>query len=97
MTDDFRAQITREDIEEALAALDRGESHSFGPSTFYDLLERGKPYPPKAVLGLAARRALGRPLRRSGHLPPRLQARFVITSRPAPSSPSARPPVRRRW
>jgi hypothetical protein len=63
MAEDFRAQITREDIEEAIAALDRGEPHAFGPSTFYDLLEAGRRYPPKAVVGLAARRALGRALR----------------------------------
>jgi hypothetical protein len=63
MAEDFRAQITREDIEEAIAALDRGEPHAFGPSTFYDLLEGGRRYPPKAVVGLAARRALGRALR----------------------------------
>jgi len=34
MTDDFRAQITREDIKEALAALDRGESHGFDRPSF---------------------------------------------------------------
>ena len=61
---DIRDQITREDIREAIAALDRGEPHAFGPSTFYDLLlDDGRRYPPKAVVGLAARRALGRPLR----------------------------------
>jgi hypothetical protein len=63
MSDDFRSRITREDIEQALAALDRGESHAFGPSTFYDLLQGERRYPPKAVVGFAARRALGRPLR----------------------------------
>lgn len=63
MDDDIRDQITREDILEAIAALDRGEPHAFGPSTFYDLLEGARRYPPKAVVGLAARRALGRPLR----------------------------------
>jgi hypothetical protein len=63
MTDDFRAQVRREDIVEALAALDRGETHAFGPSVFYDLLEAGKRYPPKAVVGLAAERSLGRRLR----------------------------------
>ena len=36
----------------------RGEPHGFGPSTFYDLLEGGRRYPPKAVVGLAARRTL---------------------------------------
>src|SRR5215469_10398044 len=64
MDEDIRHQITREDILEAIAALDRGEPHAFGPSTFYDLLlEDGRRYPPKAVVGLAARRALGRALR----------------------------------
>jgi hypothetical protein len=63
MSEDFRAQITREDIQEAIAALEQGEIHSFGPSTFYDLLEGGRRYPPKAVVGLAARRVLGRALR----------------------------------
>jgi hypothetical protein len=63
MAEDFRAQITREDIEEAIAALGRGDPHTFGPSTFYDLLEGGRRYPPKAVVGLAARRTLGRALR----------------------------------
>lgn len=63
MSDDFRAQITREDILEAIKALDRGEVHVFGPSTFYDVLEAGRRYPPKAVVGLAARRVLGRTLR----------------------------------
>jgi hypothetical protein len=59
----IRDQITREDILDAMAALDRGEPHAFGPSTFYDLLEDGRPYPPKAVVGLAARRVLGCALR----------------------------------
>jgi len=63
MAKDFRGQITREDLEEAIAALDRGEPHAFGPSTFYDLLVGGRRYPPKAVVGLAARRVLGRALR----------------------------------
>jgi 5-methylcytosine-specific restriction enzyme A len=63
MAEDFRAEITREDIEKAITALDRGEPHAFGPSTLYDLLEAGRRYPPKAVVGLAARRALGRALR----------------------------------
>ena len=38
MIKDLREQISREDIEEAIAALERGELHAFGPSTFYDLL-----------------------------------------------------------
>src|SRR5579862_393951 len=63
MIRDLREQITREDIEQGIAALERGEPHAFGPSTFYDLLVDGKRYPPKAVVGLAARRVLGRALR----------------------------------
>src|ERR1043166_9136677 len=59
----LRSQISRQDILDAIVALDRGEPHAFGPSIFYDLLESGRRYPPKAVVGLAARRALGRPLR----------------------------------
>jgi 5-methylcytosine-specific restriction protein B len=43
--------------------LDQGEPHEFGPSAVYDLLEVERRYPPKAVVGLAARRVLGRPLR----------------------------------
>src|SRR5215471_756756 len=63
MDETIRDQITRQDILEAIAALDRGESNAFGPSIFYDLAEGGRRYPPKAVVGLAARRTLGRPLR----------------------------------
>ena len=63
MDEDFRALITREDIQAAIAALEQGEAHAFGPSTFYDILEGGRRYPPKAVVGLAARRVLGRALR----------------------------------
>jgi 5-methylcytosine-specific restriction protein A len=63
MHEDIRDQITREDLLEAIASLDRGEAHAFGPSTFYDLLEGQRRYPPKAIVGLAARRALGRSLR----------------------------------
>jgi hypothetical protein len=63
MFEDFRAQITREDLQEAIAALEQGEAHAFGPSIFYDVLEGDRRYPPKAVVGLAARRVLGRTLR----------------------------------
>jgi hypothetical protein len=60
MDENLRNQITREDILEAISALDRGDQHDFGPSTFYDLLHNDRRYPPKAVVGLAARRVLGR-------------------------------------
>jgi hypothetical protein len=58
----LRAQITRNDLLDAIAALDRGEAHGFGPSTQYDVLENGRRYPPKAIVGLAARRVIGRSL-----------------------------------
>lgn len=54
--------ITRQDVRDALASLDRGEPHLFGESTGYDLVESDKHYPLKAVLGLAARRVVGHPL-----------------------------------
>ena len=47
MAEDFRAQITRDDIEKAIAALERGEVHAFAPSIFYDVLEGDRRYPPK--------------------------------------------------
>ena len=51
--------ITREHIQKAIEQLDSGASHPFGPSVDYDLLFEGKAYPPKAVLGIAARIATG--------------------------------------
>jgi putative restriction endonuclease len=49
-------------VLEAIADLERGVAHGFGPSIAYDLVVGGKPYPPKAVVGLAARRLAGRTL-----------------------------------
>lgn len=54
--------ITAEDVLNAIADLGRGVPHAFGDSTGYDLVHEGRKYPPKAVLGLAARRLAGRPL-----------------------------------
>lgn len=54
--------LTREDIQYAINALDRGVQHGFGPSTGYDLLYKGKRYAPKAVLGLAVSRRTSRQL-----------------------------------
>lgn len=51
--------ITRQDILEALVDLDAGFEHSFGESTKYDLVQEGRRYPPKAVVGLSARRVHG--------------------------------------
>ena len=54
--------ITREDLTSAIQALDGGASHSFLDSHTYDVVHEGERYPPKAVVGLAASRVLGRPL-----------------------------------
>lgn len=47
--------ITRASLVEAIRVLDGGEPHPFGPSTGYDVLYNGRRYPPKAVVGIAAR------------------------------------------
>ena len=41
MGEDFRMQITREDIQEAIAALEQEEVHAFGPSTTTIFLKAG--------------------------------------------------------
>jgi hypothetical protein len=58
-------------------SLDRGEAHAFGPSTAYDVLENGRRYAPKAVVGVAARRGLGRPLRPDEFWADRTPGHFV--------------------
>ena len=55
-------RIRREHISAALEDLKSGIVHEFGASTEYDLLHDGVAYPPKAVLGVAARHALGQML-----------------------------------
>jgi 5-methylcytosine-specific restriction protein B len=55
--------ITTDDVLGALADFDAGSvDHRFRDSTGYDLLYQGRRYPPKAVIGLAARRIRGRVL-----------------------------------
>jgi 5-methylcytosine-specific restriction protein B len=54
--------ITREDVLQAIDALDRGQQHGFGKPKRYNLVHEGKRYAPKAVIGLAAKRLKGRPL-----------------------------------
>lgn len=56
------AGITADDVRESLKRLARGEPHSFGTSTGWDVLYAGKRYPQKAVLGLAAEKHVERPL-----------------------------------
>ena len=54
--------ISRADVLEAIRDLDQGATHRFGPSRKFDLVFKGRRYPPKVVLGLAARRLAGRAL-----------------------------------
>ena len=51
--------MTAEDVRRAIEDLDAGVDHPFGESTDFDVLFDGKRYPPKAVVGLAAKYALG--------------------------------------
>lgn len=57
-------RISEEDLRSALETFDHGDvAHDFDESTRFDLLVQGtRRYPPKAIVGLAARRALGRTL-----------------------------------
>ena len=69
--------ITVEDVRLAIIDFDEGlAEHRFGQSREYDLVYEGRTYPPKAIVGLAARRVNGdRPLTpddfsgREGRLP----------------------------
>src|SRR3954451_10918077 len=54
--------LTRQDVLRALADLDLGVDHPFGPPTGYELVHEGRRYAPKAVIGLACRSLLGRVL-----------------------------------
>lgn len=55
--------INRQDVEEAIRDLAAGrDPEGFGPPTGYALAYGGARYAPKAVVGLAARRVLGRVL-----------------------------------
>jgi MoxR-like ATPase len=63
VSNEIRESITPDDIRFAIQELQAGVPSPYGPSTKYDLLYEGRRYPPKAVIGLAAGRSLGRPLR----------------------------------
>lgn len=62
MADGIPDGISREDVEQAIVDFRAGTTHPFLDSTTYDLLHAGGRYPPKAILGLAARRLAGRTL-----------------------------------
>ena len=54
--------ITQEHLLQAIKDFENDVEHRFGPSSTYDVLHAGKRYPPKAIVGLAARHILGSPL-----------------------------------
>lgn len=62
MTTKLPAGITRQHLLEAIAEIDNSVPHPFGESTGYDVLYNGERYAPKAVIGLAASRLLGKRL-----------------------------------
>jgi hypothetical protein len=51
--------IARDDILAAITAFDSGAAHRFADSTGYDVLFEGRRYPPKAIVGIAARSVTG--------------------------------------
>ena len=53
MPQSIPAGITSEHILAALAELDRGVEHGFGRATKFQLVDSGRSYDPKAVIGLA--------------------------------------------
>ncbi|XXK27311.1 HNH endonuclease [Arenicellales bacterium nBUS_45] len=54
--------ITQEHLLQAIEDFKNGLEHRFGPSSTYDVLHDGKRYPPKAIVGLAAKQILDSPL-----------------------------------
>lgn len=72
--------LTRGHVLKAIADLDAGAEHPFGPATGYEFVYGGKRYAPKAVVGLACRYLRGRALRpdefSGGEAPG--QANFVL-------------------
>ena len=55
--------MTAEHVLRALADLDAGMDHPFGPPTGYELVHQGRRYPPKAIIGLEFRQPTGQHLR----------------------------------
>lgn len=61
----FTEKLSRDDILSGIRRFESDGPQKFRPSVRYDLLFEGKRYPPKAVVGLAAERLLGRALKPS--------------------------------
>lgn len=60
MPKSITAGLTQDHVLRALAELDAGCDHPFGPPTGYELVHGGKRYAPKVVVGLGFRHATGR-------------------------------------
>jgi len=56
-------EITKDHLIAAIQEIASGKMHGFGRSIDYDLEFRGQRYPPKAVVGIAAKFVLGTPLK----------------------------------
>jgi len=54
--------IKREHLLTAISDFERGVEHDFRDSTTYDVLHKGRRYPPKVLVGLAAGHLLGKSL-----------------------------------
>jgi hypothetical protein len=60
--------VTRHDIDRAIEEYDRigaerfFVTHGFAPTTTYELVAKGRRYPPKAILGAAYELATGKKL-----------------------------------
>ncbi len=61
---DLLSGMTREDVLRVLStfSMAAAERHGFANSIDFDLVFEGRAFPPKAVLGLASERVVGRPL-----------------------------------
>src|SRR4051812_39211931 len=59
------AGLTRQHVLDAMQGWDIGNKFGFGDSTDYDVLFEGKRYPPKALVGIATKPIIGRPLKPS--------------------------------
>ncbi len=63
MAKNIPADISQQDVLEAIRAFSYGSVvHKFHESEKYDLIHDGNRYPPKAILGIAAKRIMGRVL-----------------------------------
>jgi 5-methylcytosine-specific restriction protein A len=54
------ATIPAKALLDAIADIEKGVTHAFADSTKYDVLHDGKRFPPKAVVGIAAKHVTGK-------------------------------------